>query len=184
MAESAKSLNKDQQKLVEDNYKLIYSYAYKTNLDIYEYYDILAIGLCHAALEYDPSKGKFSTYAYAAMCNEVYNHWRNTYKLKRAIPQDMLVSYNEILNEKIETLDIISYQAQKDILRESYGLDISHLFIEENIKKLNDKERFIVLRSALGYKQKEIAKELGISQSYISRILRNIEKKWKGNNDG
>lgn len=166
MAESVKSLNKDQQKLVEDNHKLIYSYAYKTNLDIYEYYDILAIGLCHAALEYDPSKGMFSTYAYGAMRNEVYTYWRNTYKLKKSIPQDMLVSYNEVLSEKIESLDI------------------SHLFIEEKIKKLNDKERFIVLKSALGYKQNEISKELGISQSYVSRILRNIEKKWKGNNDG
>ncbi len=65
------ALSKDQQDLVSDNHNLIYSYANKMNLDINEYYDLLAIGLCKAAKMYDPNRGyAFSTYAYFVMRNE------------------------------------------------------------------------------------------------------------------
>lgn len=171
-------LNDEQQKFVEANHNLIYAYAHKHNLDLDEYYDILAIALCHAALRYDPSKGLFSTYAYRAMRNEVYMYWRDNYVLQKVIPQDMLISYNVILTEKLEALDTVSYQAQKDLLRETYGLDISYLFIKEKFKKLNTREQFIVLRSALGYKQTEIAQELKISRAQVCRILKKIKKKW------
>lgn len=112
------------------------------------------------------------------MRNEVYTYWRDTYVLQKAIPQDMLVSYNAILSEKLEAGDVISYQAQKDLLRETYGLDISYLFIKEKFKKLNTREQFIILRSALGYKQTEIAQELKISKVQVCRILKKIKKKW------
>lgn len=66
------SLNKEQQKLVETNHNLIYSFAKSNNIDVEEFYDVLAIGLCKAALVYDENKGMFSTLAYKCMSNS-YN---------------------------------------------------------------------------------------------------------------
>ena len=45
-----KSLTAEQQQLVIENHNLIYDFAKRKNLIIEEYYDILAIGLCNAAL--------------------------------------------------------------------------------------------------------------------------------------
>lgn len=39
------NLNKEQQKLVEDNHNLIYSFAKSRMVDTEEYYDVFAIGL-------------------------------------------------------------------------------------------------------------------------------------------
>ena len=50
-------LTKEQKELVENNHKLIYYYIHKNGLSLDEYYDILAIGLCKAALNFDESKG-------------------------------------------------------------------------------------------------------------------------------
>ena len=63
--------------LIEENHNLIYSYLHKMRLDIEEYYDLAAIGLCKAANNFDETKGfKFSTYAYRCMNNEVLNQIR------------------------------------------------------------------------------------------------------------
>lgn len=63
-------LTPQQQKLVEDNHNLIYSLAYKKNINLDEFYGDLAIGLCKAALAFDENRGKFSTLAYTSMYNE------------------------------------------------------------------------------------------------------------------
>lgn len=63
-------LTPQQKKLVEDNHNLIYSLAYKKNINLDEFYGDLAIGLCKAALAFDENRGKFSTLAYTSMYNE------------------------------------------------------------------------------------------------------------------
>ena len=68
-------LTKEQQKLVEDNHNLIYSYLHKRHLPVdstSDFYGDAALGLCTAAHIYDASLGfKFSVIAYKAMENEV-----------------------------------------------------------------------------------------------------------------
>lgn len=66
-------LNDEQRKLVADNHNLIYQYLIDNNLPQDEYYDIVAIGLCKAALKYDTSKGAFSTYVYKTVRNIINN---------------------------------------------------------------------------------------------------------------
>ena len=55
-------MTKEQQKLVEENHGLIYSFLAKHNLPIEEYYDLAAIGLCKASITYQ-NETTFSTYA-------------------------------------------------------------------------------------------------------------------------
>lgn len=51
-------LTKEQQELVEKNHQLIYGFANQNGVDPEETYDVLAIGLCKAALSFDPARGR------------------------------------------------------------------------------------------------------------------------------
>ena len=64
-------LTPEQQRLVEDNHNLIYSFIQLKRLDLDEWYDVCAIGLCHAAQKWNPARGKFTTIAYRAMLTAV-----------------------------------------------------------------------------------------------------------------
>ena len=75
-------LNEQQKKLVEQNHKLIYYTLKKYKLNQEEYYDILAIGLCKAAIKFDPERSKFSTFAMKVMYNEFLQHDRNEMLIK------------------------------------------------------------------------------------------------------
>lgn len=70
-----KQLNQTQQRLVEENHNLIYSFMNKNKLSfesVEDWYGTCAIGLCKAALIYDPGKNvKFNTLAYVCMSNEM-----------------------------------------------------------------------------------------------------------------
>lgn len=86
-------LTLDQQRIVSENHNLIYSLANKKNINLDEYYDVLAIGLCKAAIAFDDTKGKFSTLAYTVMLNEYKQELRKQQN-ERAIPQDKLLSFD------------------------------------------------------------------------------------------
>lgn len=74
-------LNKQQQKLVEDNMNLVGTVIKENvrdvnNLGIYTYHDIFQIGcvgLTMAALSYTPGRAEFSTCAYIFIRNEIFN---------------------------------------------------------------------------------------------------------------
>ena len=70
-----KQLNKTQQKLVEDNHNLIYSFMNKNKLNtnaVEDWYGTCALGLCKAAMAYNPDRNvKFNTLAYICMKNEM-----------------------------------------------------------------------------------------------------------------
>ena len=80
-------LTEEQKKLVEDNHNLIYWFARKKHIDIEEYYDILAQGLCIAAHNYNSSKGSFSAYAYLVMNTEMQKEHRKSCSIFNSIVQ-------------------------------------------------------------------------------------------------
>jgi DNA-directed RNA polymerase specialized sigma subunit len=82
-------LNAEQKQLVADNHNLIYGYAHKKKLDLDEYYDILALGLCRAALSFDSNKSSFQTYAYMIMGSEVNAHRRFKVQSKRTLDKSV-----------------------------------------------------------------------------------------------
>jgi predicted transcriptional regulator len=57
--------------------------------------------------------------------------------------------------------------------------DSTHLFVTEFIESLKDRDQIIIKMLMADAKQNEIAEELGISQSYISRLLIRIGKKYR-----
>lgn len=74
------NLTNEQAKLVEDNHNLIFSFLNKHHLDdnsTEDWYGVAAIGLCKAAMSFDPNKNmQFSTLAYRCMENEVRHEMR------------------------------------------------------------------------------------------------------------
>lgn len=62
----------EQRKLVEENHNLIYSFLYSNQFSLEEHYDVAAIGLCNAAINFNPNKGySFTTYAYKVMMSKI-----------------------------------------------------------------------------------------------------------------
>lgn len=74
MEQDEYALTYDEQKLVEDNHELIYLVADCMELDINEYYGLLAIALCHAAQKYKSRKRAYSfeEFAKITMIREYY----------------------------------------------------------------------------------------------------------------
>ena len=156
-------LTAEQQKLAADNHNLIYDCLHRNGWDIDEYYDLAAIGLCKAAMAYDPSKGKFTALAYRAMSNEV----KKTFELAAC---------------KKRTATLVSLDAPIEGTQATYGGLISkgpdpedEAICSEIIDKILQMKPDIkeaVLLTYQGKSTKEIAKRQGCTHQYISRKLR------------
>lgn len=75
------TLTTEQQRIVEENMGLVRAVLSRCvnspgSAGIYSYEDLFQIGcmgLCEAAIQYRPGRAAFSTYAYAAIRNRIYN---------------------------------------------------------------------------------------------------------------
>lgn len=70
----------------------------------------------------------------------------------------------------------------KDLIKDNFDLEndiLNKVNLEQFISTLNDKEKIILEYLIKGKKQKEISEILGHSQSYISRLVKNIKDKFK-----
>lgn len=165
-------LDEQQKKLVEKNHKLIYYTLKKYKLNPEEYYDILAIGLCKAAMNFDHKKSKFSTFATKVMYNEFLRHDRDENANKRKVNKNTL-SLNYIMRDpknqdrKCEFWELLTDG------REPF-MDVIHMHLPDILTK---QELLVCRLSYDGYSQTQIGEKLGISQSYASRLLKNARTK-------
>lgn len=176
-------------KLIEHNLRLVahiakkYYFAYNNTDDIVS---IGTIGLIKAIDTFNTEKGiKLSSYAARCIENEVLMFFRNAKKSEKDVS----------INEPIETdkngntlvlMDIMS--SQEDIAG-----DVDVKIKTEKLKKyikeiLTPREQTIInlrygLEGQRNYTQREIAKKLNISRSYVSRIekkaVSTLRKKFK-----
>lgn len=173
-------------KLIEHNLRLV-AYIVNKNYpeavrgcqqDADDLISIGTIGLIRAAETFDYTKGRrFSTYASRCIDNQIKMHFRKT---KR---QQSEVYINEPLETDSEgnTLTIADILASNVNIEEETELRINsqklYRYIDE---ELDEREKEIIckrygIRDGRGYvceamTQREIAKQLKISRSYISRI--------------
>ena len=172
-----KSLTLEQQDLVTQNHNLIYDFAKRKNLVIEEYYDILAIGLCNAALYYDSSKGKFSTLANLCMSNAVKDYWRNI-SADSKISEDLILSYDASKSgDEAECGDAFIDRLTDGISIQDMVL--SNISCDALMGVLNEKEKKVVRGITKGLTSREIAKIIDCTHQYVSVIKTNIKKKWK-----
>lgn len=153
---------------------MIYTFLQKYHLSIDDYYDLAAIGLCKAGSKFDGSKSKFSTYAYRCMFTTVFTEIRNN-KADKRIKDYQIVYYQAEYDDSNggDTSTFMNYIPSKENVEENA---LSKIILEEYISKLKDRDRQIFILFSKGYKQKEIGKIVGCSQTQVSRIRKRLCK--------
>lgn len=160
----------EQSRLIEENHNLIYSFLNKYHLDIEEYYDLAAIGLCKAAMSFEHGKASFSTYAYKCMFTSVFSEIRARCAGNR-IPEEQILYYQKETDSNGDSLSFIDYIASKENIEEDV---LSDIMIDDYIRNLKDREKQVFILFTQGHNQCEIGNILGISQSFVSRIKKKI----------
>ena len=163
--------------LIERNLRLVAHIAKKYNGASTDQEDIISIGtigLIKAINSYKFGKGvKLATYAARCIENEILMHFRGTKKISQEISLNDALGQDKEGNE-ITFIDVIESDGRSVEDEIDLRMKVKKLYkkIEE---VLQDREKLIIeLRFGLNGKesktQNEIAKELGISRSYVSRI--------------
>lgn len=170
-------LTEEQRLLVENNHNLIYYYANRNRLDLEEYYDVLAIGLCKAAKYYNESSGyAFTTYAMKALKNEHLQHMRKEFG-KTQIPGAICVS----LNMPVGGTDSAPLLLKDTIPDKTDRYEFSRLLCAfgQFSNKLTNKERAILCRLLDESSVTEVAKDLQISARVVAVTKHRVKKKWQ-----
>ena len=163
-------------KLIEHNLRLVAHIVKKfetTNHDVDDLIGIGTIGLIKGIDTYSENKKvKLATYAAKCAENEILMYFRQDKKNNKNVSLYEEVSYDKEGN-KITILDILKTD-NPDYIEEIYKNDnINELKKYINILTKREKE-IIECRYGLNGKdeetQKEIAKRLNISRSYVSRL--------------
>ena len=166
--------------LIEHNLRLVAFIAKRfenTGANIEELISIGTLGLMKAISSFNKDKNiKLATYASRCIENEILMFIRKTSSQKREISIDEPLSVdwdgNELLLSDIlgSDVDVVSREMEDREERRILRMAVS---------ELNDRERVIVemrygFLTGKEMTQKEVADELGISQSYISRLEKKI----------
>ena len=171
-------LNKDKNarnKLIEHNLRLVSHIVKKYNKkeESDDLISIGIIGLIKGVDSFSPDKGnKLTTYCARCIDNEILMYFRNNKKNNANVSLNDQIGYNKDGNE-ISLLDVLK-TPNIDYIENINNKDNLELLLK-NISILSDREKIIIYKryGLFGYEeltQKEIAKELKISRSYVSRI--------------
>ena len=171
--------------LIEHNLRLVVYIARRfenTGVYIEDLISIGTIGLIKAVGTYQPTKNiKLATYASRCIENEILMYLRKNANRKAEVSFDEPLNTDWDGNELLLS-DILG--TDEDAVYRNIEETEDKKIIADAISKLNKREQTIVnMRFGLkGYRektQKEVADDLGISQSYISRLEKKIMKRLK-----
>jgi len=169
-------------KLIEHNLRLVAHVVRKyetSGEDMEDLISIGTIGLIKAIKTFNDERGvRLATYAARCVENEVLMYLRNIKKLKQEVSIYEPIGYDkegneisliDILTTDNEIVDIVEARIQEEKIRENMGV-------------LSRREQQVIemrygLFSGLKETQREIARKLGISRSYVSRIEKRALKK-------
>jgi len=161
--------------LIERNLRLVAHVIKKyegTGEDVEDLISIGTIGLIKAINTFDEGRGtRLATYAARCIENEVLMHLRNLKKTRAEVSIYDPIGFDKEGNE-ISLMDVLF--ADNDIL-ETVDIKMQEEKIVQKMSALSRRERQVIemrygLFSGLKETQRDIAKKLGISRSYVSRI--------------
>lgn len=163
-------------KLIEHNLRLVAHIVKKFDYKESDQDDLIGIGtigLIKGVDTFSQNKGvKLTTYCARCIENEILMHFRSTNKFSKNVSLNDAIGYDKEGNE-ISIIDVLK-TPKEDFLDD--------LAVKDNIKLLNQymniltprEKEILVKRYGLNdhdeLTQKEIAKEMHISRSYVSRI--------------
>lgn len=167
-------------RLIEHNLRLVVYIARRfenTGINIEDLISIGTIGLIKAVDTYKPEKSiKLATYSSKCIENEILMHLRKTASQKAELSIDEPLNTDWDGNELLLS-DVLG--TESDLVMRPIEADVDRQLLSQALSKLTDRERHIItLRFGLNGRaertQKEVADDLGISQSYISRLEKRI----------
>lgn len=164
-------------KLIEHNLRLVAHIVKKfdnTGEDLEDLISIGTIGLIKAIENFSPDKGtKLATFASRCVENEILMHLRSLKKTRKDVSLHDPIGTDKEGNE-ITLIDILG--SDNDEVADKVELKIEKSKIYNHLDILDEREQEVI-RGRFGLEQggeertqREIAKELGISRSYVSRI--------------
>ena len=173
------------QLLIEHNLRLVVYIAKKfesTGINIEDLISIGTIGLIKAVNTFSPEKNiKLATYASRCIENEILMYLRKNAGRKGEVSFDEPLNTDWDGNELLLS-DVLGTEA--DVVMRPIEEDVERDLLAAAINVLSPREKQIItLRFGLGggkeQTQKEVADQLGISQSYISRLEKRIISRLK-----
>lgn len=162
--------------LIEHNLRLVAHITKKyenSNIDNDDLISIGTIGLIKGIDSYSKSHGtKITTYCARCIENEILMFFRNNKKNNNNISLDEPIGYDKEGND-ITILDIL--KTPKPDYIEDMNLKDNIKYLNKYLKRLTKREQEIIVRryGLCNYEeqtQKEIANDMNISRSYVSRI--------------
>ena len=173
------------QKLIEHNLRLVVFIARRfenTGINLEDLISIGTIGLIKAISTYRRDRNiKLATYASRCIENEILMHIRKIAGQKAEVSLDEPINMDCDGNELLLS-DILG--TEEDLIFRSLEEDVDLRVLRQALMELPEREREIVLMryGLYGYQertQKEVAQQMGISQSYISRLEKRIMERLK-----
>ena len=170
--------------LIEHNLRLVahvvkkYQYLYEDPEDLIS---IGTIGLIKAVVTFNADKGnRLAAYASKCIENEILMYLRSKKKSNKEVSLYEPIGTDREGNE-IKLYDIIETD-EEDVSEKIYLRENIQKLYEKVESELSDRERLVLkmrygLYSGEEYTQREIARQLGISRSYVSRIEKSAVEK-------
>lgn len=167
---------KARNKLIEHNLRLVAHVVKKfenTGEDIEDLISIGTIGLIKGIESYQSNKGtKLATYAARCIENEILMHLRSLKKIRKDVSLHDPIGTDKEGNE-ITLIDVLGSEQDEVINKVQFKIEKAKVYNFLHI--LDEREKEVVigrfgLINGEEKTQREIAKELGISRSYVSRI--------------
>lgn len=172
--------------LIEHNLRLVAHIAKKyigNGRDQDDLISIGTIGLIKSVNTYNSHKAvRLGTYAAKCIDNEILMSIRSSKKIKFEVSLSDPIGMDKDGNE-ISFSDILG--SDPDIIINTIDNKMQVKQLYDSISKLlNDREKYVILKryglaGEIAKPQREVAKELGISRSYVSRIEKKALSKLK-----
>lgn len=171
--------------LIVHNLRLVVYIARKfesSNVSIDDLISIGTIGLIKAVNTFSPERNiKLATYASRCIENEILMHLRKTSNMKNEVSIEEPLNTDWDGNELL-LCDVLG--SEPDVVNKDIERELEKNLLIQAVNNLEDREKLIMeMRFGLNkhkeLTQKQVADELGISQSYISRLEKKIIKRLK-----
>jgi len=170
--------------LIERNLRLVAHIVKKYNSTVGDSDDLISIGtigLIKAIATFNHEKGtRLATYAARCIENEILMQIRSNRKIQSEVSLQDPIGIDREGNE-IALIDVIGNEAESVVEEVELKMQVKRLYNKMKLVLKNREKVVLELRYGLlngtSKTQREIAKMLGISRSYVSRIEKKAIKK-------
>lgn len=163
-------MTEQQKQLVADNHQLIYEFLQNHDLSVDEYYDLAAIGLCEAAIAFNPEISSFMDLAYSCMYETIEKDAN-----KETVPKKQMVYFQAEKQNKEGSIyaAILGIPSNENVEEQA----VSSVSIHKFMYTLKERELQIFNLLDQGFTQCQISEKVGITQAGVSRVRARIIRK-------